>query len=158
MKDLTELESYTRIEIKAGKSNMDKWEYGFSKYLNYKNQSVSWLPSDTKELYDYNLKHNYSELEKHGWIDVDIKYSFNEYGFRSDSFQKDCTILFNGCSQTMGIGIPLDMMWSKIIADHYADPEQGSGAVKITPAHDFNDYEVGKRNNLDIINIFENYS
>ena len=43
----------------------------------------------------------------------------------------------------------------KIIADHYADPEQGSGAVKITPAHDFNDYEVGKRNKLELINIFE---
>ena len=43
----------------------------------------------------------------------------------------------------------------KIIADRYADPEQGSGAVKITPAHDFNDYEVGKRNKLEIINIFE---
>ena len=41
----------------------------------------------------------------------------------------------------------------KIIADDYADPEQGSGAVKITPAHDFNDYEVGQRNNLEIINI-----
>tara|TARA_Y100001970_G_scaffold43656_1_gene54422 strand:+ start:166 stop:2793 length:2628 start_codon:yes stop_codon:yes gene_type:complete len=41
----------------------------------------------------------------------------------------------------------------KIIADVYADPKQGSGAVKITPAHDFNDYEVGKRNNLEIINI-----
>ena len=34
-------------------------------------------------------------------------------------------------------------------------PEQGTGAVKITPAHDFNDYEVGKRNNLKIINVFE---
>ena len=42
----------------------------------------------------------------------------------------------------------------KIIEDDYADPEQGSGAVKITPAHDFNDYEVGLRNNLEIINIF----
>ena len=42
----------------------------------------------------------------------------------------------------------------KIIADEYADPEQGSGAVKITPAHDFNDYEVGLRNKLEIINIF----
>ena len=41
----------------------------------------------------------------------------------------------------------------KIIADDYADPEQGTGAVKITPAHDFNDYEVGQRNNLEIINI-----
>lgn len=42
-----------------------------------------------------------------------------------------------------------------IIADEYADPEQGSGAVKITPAHDFNDFEVGRRCNLDVINIFD---
>jgi len=41
-----------------------------------------------------------------------------------------------------------------IIADDYADPEKGSGAVKITPAHDFNDYQVGKRNNLPMINVF----
>ena len=98
---------------------MDKWEYGVSSYFKYRNQSISWLPSDTKQLYDYNLKHNYDKLEKQGWIDVDIKYSFNEHGFRSDSFQKDCTILFNGCSQTVGVGISLDMMWSKMIVDHY---------------------------------------
>jgi len=42
-----------------------------------------------------------------------------------------------------------------IIADDHADPELGSGAVKITPAHDFNDFEVGKRNNLPMINIFD---
>ena len=42
----------------------------------------------------------------------------------------------------------------KIIQDDYADPEQGTGAVKITPAHDFNDFEVGKRQNLKMINIF----
>ena len=40
-----------------------------------------------------------------------------------------------------------------IVADEYADPELGSGAVKITPAHDFNDFEVGKRNDLEMINI-----
>ena len=40
-----------------------------------------------------------------------------------------------------------------IIFDKYSDPEKGSGAVKITPAHDFNDFEVGKRHNLEIINI-----
>ena len=51
--------------------------------------------------------------------------------------------------------IPLVGRNIKIISDHYADPDQGTGAVKITPAHDFNDYEVGKRNNLEIINIFE---
>ncbi len=41
-----------------------------------------------------------------------------------------------------------------IVGDSYANPEEGSGAVKITPAHDFNDFEVGQRNNLRLINIF----
>ncbi|MFW2078174.1 valine--tRNA ligase [Acinetobacter sp. ULE_I010] len=41
-----------------------------------------------------------------------------------------------------------------IIKDEYVDKEFGTGCVKITPAHDFNDYEVGKRNELPIINIF----
>ncbi|HMF24738.1 MAG TPA: valine--tRNA ligase [Pseudolabrys sp.] len=41
-----------------------------------------------------------------------------------------------------------------IIADEYSNPEKGSGAVKVTPAHDFNDFEVGKRHNLPQINIF----
>lgn len=40
-----------------------------------------------------------------------------------------------------------------IIADYYVDMEFGTGAVKITPAHDFNDYEISKRHNLEIINI-----
>ncbi|MEE2981231.1 MAG: valine--tRNA ligase [Pseudomonadota bacterium] len=40
-----------------------------------------------------------------------------------------------------------------IVADDYADPEQGSGAVKMTPAHDFNDFEVGRRHDLEMINI-----
>jgi valyl-tRNA synthetase len=42
-----------------------------------------------------------------------------------------------------------------IIADEYADPEKGSGAVKITPAHDFNDFEVGRRHGLPLVNIFD---
>src|SRR3984885_11489103 len=42
-----------------------------------------------------------------------------------------------------------------IIGDDYADPEKGSGAVKITPAHDFNDFEVGKRHGLPLINVFD---
>ena len=53
------------------------------------------------------------------------------------------------------VSIPLVNRTIKIISDHYADPDQGSGAVKITPAHDFNDYIVGKRNKLKIINILE---
>lgn len=42
-----------------------------------------------------------------------------------------------------------------IFGDDYADPEKGTGAVKITPAHDFNDFEVGKRNSLRIVNILD---
>lgn len=42
-----------------------------------------------------------------------------------------------------------------IVADEHADPEHGSGAVKITPAHDFNDFEVGLRHQLEQINIFD---
>jgi len=45
-----------------------------------------------------------------------------------------------------------------IIADEYADPEKGSGAVKITPAHDFNDFAVGKRHNLPMINVFDDFA
>ena len=51
--------------------------------------------------------------------------------------------------------IPVVNRIIKIIADEYADPEQGSGAVKITPAHDFNDFEVGKRNNLEMLSIMD---
>jgi valyl-tRNA synthetase len=40
-----------------------------------------------------------------------------------------------------------------IVADEYSDPEKGTGAVKITPAHDFNDFDVGKRHKLPLINI-----
>lgn len=42
-----------------------------------------------------------------------------------------------------------------IFGDDYADPEKGTGAVKITPAHDFNDFEVGKRHKLAVINILD---
>ncbi len=45
-----------------------------------------------------------------------------------------------------------------IVGDDYSDPEKGSGAVKITPAHDFNDFEVGRRHNLEQINIFDDFA
>lgn len=52
------------------------------------------------------------------------------------------------------IKLPLTDREIPIIADDYVDPEFGTGCVKITPAHDFNDYEMGKRHDLPIINIF----
>ena len=51
--------------------------------------------------------------------------------------------------------LPLVGRLISIVADEYSDMEKGSGAVKITPAHDFNDFEVGRRHNLELINIFD---
>jgi valyl-tRNA synthetase len=52
------------------------------------------------------------------------------------------------------IELPLCSRNIPIIADDYVDQEFGSGCVKITPGHDFNDFEIGQRHNLDVINIF----
>ncbi len=53
------------------------------------------------------------------------------------------------------VALPLTDRQIPVVGDTYADPEKGTGAVKITPAHDFNDWEVGKRAKLDVINILD---
>src|SRR6201999_1855220 len=58
--------------------------------------------------------------------------------------------LIGKCVRLPIVGRPIP-----IVADEYADPEKGSGAVKITPAHDFNDFQVGKRHDLAMINILD---
>jgi valyl-tRNA synthetase len=54
--------------------------------------------------------------------------------------------------------LPLVGRCIPIVADEYSDPEKGSGAVKITPAHDFNDFEVGRRHKLEAISIFDKFA
>ncbi|MDQ2860344.1 MAG: valine--tRNA ligase [Pseudomonadota bacterium] len=61
--------------------------------------------------------------------------------------------LIGKCVRLPIVGRPIP-----IIADDYADPEKGSGAVKITPAHDFNDFKVGQRHRLPMINIFDAFA
>jgi valyl-tRNA synthetase len=51
--------------------------------------------------------------------------------------------------------LPLVGRLIPIVADEYSDPEKGTGAVKITPAHDFNDFEVGRRHKLPLVNVFD---
>ena len=53
------------------------------------------------------------------------------------------------------VKLPLVGREIPIVADAYSDPEKGTGAVKITPAHDFNDFEVGKRHDLEKINVLD---
>ncbi len=61
--------------------------------------------------------------------------------------------LIGKCVRLPIVGRPIP-----IIADDYADPEKGSGAVKITPAHDFNDFRVGQRHKLPMINILDPFA
>jgi valyl-tRNA synthetase len=61
--------------------------------------------------------------------------------------------LIGRCVRLPIVGRPIP-----IIADDYADPEKGSGAVKITPAHDFNDFKVGQRHRLPMINILDPFA
>jgi len=51
--------------------------------------------------------------------------------------------------------LPLVGRKLKIVADDYVDKETGSGALKVTPAHDFNDFEIGRRHGLEMVNIFD---
>ncbi len=51
--------------------------------------------------------------------------------------------------------LPITQRSIPIIADEYSDPEKGTGAVKITPGHDFNDFEVGKRHHLPLLSILD---
>ena len=51
--------------------------------------------------------------------------------------------------------LPLMNREIPIVADEYSDPEKGTGAVKITPAHDFNDFEVGRRHDLPLVNVLD---
>ncbi len=53
------------------------------------------------------------------------------------------------------VRLPLVGRLIPIVADEYSDPEKGTGAVKITPAHDFNDFDVGKRHDLRQINVLD---
>ena len=71
----------------------------------------------------------------------DVAIAVNPYDSRYNSLKKET------------FTIPLTSRSIPLIFDEYSDPEMGSGAVKITPAHDFNDFEIGKRHNLELLNI-----
>ena len=85
-------------------------------YKTYANQTLDWLPMDTEDLYKKNLKENYNLLGINGWLDHTFTYKFNSHGFRSDEFSTDPTIMFLGCSNTCGIGLPHDSIWPELVS------------------------------------------
>jgi hypothetical protein len=87
-----------------------------SEYYQYRNQTLNWLTSDDQELYEENYKNRYSELEEYGWINNHFTYKFNSHGFRCEEFSDDSTIMTLGCSNTVGIGLPVDKIWPELLA------------------------------------------
>jgi hypothetical protein len=82
----------------------------------YAGQTLDWLPMDTEELYKFNLKNRYNELESNGWIDNPVTYRFNSDGFRCGEFSQDTGILFLGCSFTQGIGVHVEQVWPELVS------------------------------------------
>ena len=80
---------------------------------------------------------------------------------RPETMLGDTGVAVHPENETLGhlieknVVLPLVGRIIPIFGDDYADPEKGTGAVKITPAHDFNDFEVGKRHKLAVINILD---
>lgn len=85
-------------------------------YYRHANQELDWLPMDTESLYKKNLIERYNDLNKYGWIDSKFTYKFNSYGFRSEEFNLDPSVVFLGCSLTLGIGLPWDSLWTTQLA------------------------------------------
>lgn len=85
-------------------------------YTRHQNQILEWLPSDSQECYQQNLLHRKQELQQHGWIDCHFTYTFNSHGFRCKEFSHDATVMFLGCSHTVGIGLPLHRIWPELVA------------------------------------------
>ena len=70
---------------------------------------------DSEERWLTNWRDRKQELEKYGWLDCKFDYKFNSQGFRSPEFTNDPTIMFLGCSFTMGMGLPFEDLWTTLV-------------------------------------------
>jgi valyl-tRNA synthetase len=126
---------------------------------------INWCPRCHTALSDLEVEHD--EEQGNLWY---IKYPlFKESGYivvattRPETMLGDVAVAVNPNDERYKnlIGkkaiLPIVNREIPIIADEYVDPEFGTGAVKITPAHDFNDFEVGKRHNLEPIQIMDDW-
>lgn len=89
----------------------------YHQYSQYRRKELNWLVPDHDFVYDRNLIENREKLEKYNWIDKQFTYKFNSHGFRCDEFSNDDSIMFLGCSMTMGIGLPLEDTWAYQVAN-----------------------------------------
>lgn len=121
---------------------------------------VNWDPNYQTAVSDIEVSHK--EKQGHMWH---LKYPLKDGGYVTVATTRPETMLGDSAvivhpddaryTHLVGQTITLPLVGREIpiIADDYIDMEFGSGCMKVTPAHDFNDYEIGKRHNLEMINI-----
>jgi valyl-tRNA synthetase len=127
------------------------------------NRLINWCPRCHTALSDIEVEHE--EQKGHLWY---LRYPVTGTDrflvvatTRPETMLGDTAVAVNPADDRYrdlvggSVLLPLLNRQIPIIADEYVDMEFGTGVVKITPAHDFNDFEVGKRHNLDIINVFD---
>jgi len=89
----------------------------FHQYSHHANKTLDWLPSDDMYRYLDNCKSQRDLLEKYDWINKKITYKFNSHGFRCKEFTLDPSVMFLGCSNTVGIGLPLENNWATLVSN-----------------------------------------
>ena len=87
-----------------------------SVYLNHAGQTLTWLGMDNKETFDRNLQIKKDEMMSLGWTEDSVEYKFNQHGFRCDDFSDQPSIVFLGCSYTLGVGVAKSQCFSTLVA------------------------------------------
>ena len=85
-------------------------------YTCYADKSLNWLGMDSKTSYQQHLETRYNDLKRFGWINKNFTYKFNSLGFRCKDFVSGPNIMFLGCSQTVGVGVPVDNVWTELVS------------------------------------------
>lgn len=88
-----------------------------SPYTNLANKEIEWLPMDSEDRYQENLKFKSKVLERYGWLNSKFTYKFNSHGFRCEEFTEDPSIVFLGCSMTVGVGLPIEATWPTLVSN-----------------------------------------
>lgn len=86
-------------------------------YSEYASQTVDWIWGDTQDAYEKNLQSRKHLLEKYNWLDNKVTYTFNSNGFRCEEFVDSPSVLFLGCSFTLGLGVNTEQTWPQLVAD-----------------------------------------
>ena len=105
--------TYKTFEIKD--STKEIWKEGDD---TYQNCTSFWSAADNEDRWKQNIHNSNTKklLDDLGWTENNITYKFNEWGYRSDSFDQSCDIAFAGCSMTFSEGVPLEKSWPYMVA------------------------------------------